>query len=92
MKESLSLAVYGLLEALIIIIGSVAQISSIGTKIAVERDWVVVMAGSDKDLLAGMSDILLQCHFTGLSPVISQNFTANLVDLYLVNFIMTRSV
>ena len=41
-----------LLEATIIIIGSVADLSSVGTKIAVEKDWVVVIAGSDKSLLA----------------------------------------
>ena len=53
LKDSLSLSVHVLLEALVIVIGSVAQLSSIGTKIAVEKDWVVVMAGSDKSLLAG---------------------------------------
>ena len=53
LKDSLSLSVYVLLEVLVIVIGSVAQLSSIGTKIAVEKDWVVVMAGSDKSLLAG---------------------------------------
>ena len=41
-----------MLEAIIIIVGSIADLSSIGTKIAVERDWVVVIAGSDKSLLA----------------------------------------
>ena len=41
-----------LLEANIIIIGSVADLFSVGTKIAVEKDWVVVIAGSDKSLLA----------------------------------------
>ena len=41
-----------LLEAIIIVVGSVADLSSIGTKIAVEKDWVVVIAGSDKSLLA----------------------------------------
>ena len=39
-------------EAFIIVVGSVADLSSIGTKIAVEKDWVVVIAGSDKSLLA----------------------------------------
>ena len=53
LKDSLSLSVHVLLEVLVIVIGSVAQLSSIGTKIAVEKDWVVVMAGSDKSLLAG---------------------------------------
>ena len=41
-----------LLEAMIIIVGSIADLSSVGTKIAVEKDWVVVIAGSDKALLA----------------------------------------
>lgn len=41
-----------MLEAAVIIVGSIADVSSIGTKIAVEKDWVVVIAGSDKTLLA----------------------------------------
>ena len=40
------------LEAAVIIIGSIADLSSIGTKIAVEKDWVVVISGSDKSELA----------------------------------------
>ena len=43
---------FRVLEALVIIIGSIADLSSVGTKIAVEKDWVVVLAGSDKKLLA----------------------------------------
>lgn len=41
-----------ILEAHIIIVGSIADLSSVGTKIAVEKDWVVVIAGSDKAQLA----------------------------------------
>lgn len=41
-----------ILEAVIIIVGSIADLSSVGTKIAVEKDWVVVIAGSDKAQLA----------------------------------------
>ena len=52
LDQHLQHPVITLLEALIIIIGSVADLSSIGTRIAVEKDWVVVIAGSDKSLLA----------------------------------------
>ena len=45
-------AYFVVLEALVIIVGSIADLSSVGTKIAVEKDWVVVLAGSDKKLLA----------------------------------------
>lgn len=49
---------FRVLEALVIIIGSIADLSSAGTKIAVEKDWVVVLAGSDKKLLAHTNAIL----------------------------------
>ena len=52
-------SVITMLEAFIIVIGSIADLSSIGTKIAVEKDWVVVIAGSDKELLA--SKYMLNC-------------------------------
>ncbi|XP_015780272.1 PREDICTED: solute carrier family 40 member 1-like [Acropora digitifera] len=53
---------FRVLEALVIIIGSIADLSSVGTKIAVEKDWVVVLAGSDKKLLARKN----QSYFTFL--------------------------
>ncbi|KAJ7370182.1 hypothetical protein OS493_033807 [Desmophyllum pertusum] len=58
LDQHLQHPVITLLEALIIIIGSVADLSSIGTRIAVEKDWVVVIAGSDKSLLASTNAIL----------------------------------
>lgn len=51
-------AYFVVLEALVIIVGSIADLSSVGTKIAVEKDWVVVLAGSDKKLLASTNAIL----------------------------------
>ncbi|KAJ8314091.1 hypothetical protein KUTeg_008652 [Tegillarca granosa] len=44
-----------LLHAVIIIIAIVANLSSIARKIAIEKDWLVEICGSDKDLLASMS-------------------------------------
>lgn len=41
-----------LLHAVIIIIAIVANLSSIARKIAIEKDWLVEICGSDKDLLA----------------------------------------
>lgn len=52
LQQHIQHPVITLLEAVIIVVGSVADLSSIGTKIAVEKDWVVVIAGSDKSLLA----------------------------------------
>lgn len=58
LKEHIQHPFVVLLEAIIIIVGSIADLSSIGTKIAVEKDWVVVIAGSDKSLLASTNAIL----------------------------------
>ena len=41
-------------EAAIIILGSLANLASQASTIAVERDWVVVVSGEDKNALAGM--------------------------------------
>ena len=37
----------------IIALGSLANLAGKGTTIAVERDWVVVIVGGDKEILAG---------------------------------------
>ena len=41
-------------EASIIVLGSLANLASQASTIAVERDWVVVVSGEDKNVLAGM--------------------------------------
>ncbi len=42
----------------VIVIGTVANVASQGTKIVVERDWIVVMAGrGDNDQLAAMNSV-----------------------------------
>ena len=41
-------------EAAIIILGSASNLASQASTIAIERDWVVVVATGDKDFLAGM--------------------------------------
>ena len=40
-------------EATIIVLGSLANLASQASTIAIEKDWVVVVSVGDKDLLAG---------------------------------------
>jgi len=42
-------------EILIVLFAIVAQLSSVGYKISIEKDWIVVVAGNDKSLLANMN-------------------------------------
>ena len=41
-------------EAAIIILGSASNLASQASTIAIEKDWVVVVAAGDKDFLAGL--------------------------------------
>ena len=41
-------------EAAIIILGAASNLASQASTIAIERDWVVVVAADDKDFLAGL--------------------------------------
>ena len=41
-----------IMEAILIILAIAAQLASVGSKIAIERDWIVVIAAKDKDKLA----------------------------------------
>lgn len=49
-------------EAAIIILGSAGNLASQASTIAVEKDWVVVVASGDKEFLAGLlfSGVLLK--------------------------------
>ena len=55
-----------LCEAAIIILGSASNLASRTSTIAVERDWVVVVAADDLDFLAGLFGFTfcLNCQFT----------------------------
>lgn len=52
--------VYGLVQLLIILVGVCARLSSVAEKIAVQKDWIVVIAGENKEHLAGIVDCLLE--------------------------------
>jgi len=58
--------------AVVIVIGSLANLASQGSKIAVEKDWIVVIAADDLDRLASMNSVFrtidLTCYL--LSPAV----------------------
>ena len=45
---------YHLLQAAVIIFALVAQLASVAYKIAIEKDWIVVVASGDSGQLASM--------------------------------------
>ncbi|XP_070565076.1 ferroportin-like isoform X2 [Ptychodera flava] len=47
-----------LFHALIICFGAIANLASIGNKIAIQKDWVVVVAGTSKGKLANLNAVL----------------------------------
>ena len=65
-RHSLSPGLYILLEVLVIVPAAFAQLPSMATKVAVVKDWVVVICESDKSRLAGKltsSAVMLLSHF-----------------------------
>lgn len=52
-KQSNSSPIFVILGVVLVIVAIVARLSSLGTTIAIERDWVVVIAKEDSFLLAG---------------------------------------
>lgn len=50
-----SKSLFTFLEFLLILLAIVARLSSLGTTLAIERDWVVVIAKDDKVLMAGVA-------------------------------------
>ena len=42
-------------EAVVIILAIVAMLASVGSKIAIEKDWIVVVAGTNRDKLANLN-------------------------------------
>jgi len=47
-----------------IILASIARLASSGTNIIIQKDWIVVIAGNDTDLLAKMNSILRTIELT----------------------------
>ncbi|OWF35570.1 solute carrier family 40 member 1-like isoform X2 [Mizuhopecten yessoensis] len=75
--------------AVIIVISIIGNLASEGRKIAVERDWVVVICGQDKDLLASMTSFLRTIDLTTLilAPVVTGQIIAFTVIGYGALFI-----
>ncbi|XP_060081691.1 solute carrier family 40 member 1-like [Ylistrum balloti] len=75
--------------AIIIIFSIIGNLASEGRKIAVERDWIVVICGRDKDLLASMTSFLRSIDLTTLilAPVVTGQIIAFTVIGYGALFI-----
>ena len=58
---------------MVIILSALANLASVGTKITVEKDWLVVIAGDNEDRLAKMNSIFRTIDLTCmvLSPTIA---------------------
>lgn len=61
-----------LAEAGVILTASVAQIGTLGSKLAIEKDWILVICGQDKTQLAKMNSVLRTVDLSTevLAPVI----------------------
>ena len=71
------LPVFIILSILVIFLGSGANLATVANTIAIEKDWIVVIADKNKDTLAGKSVmqrrlevvvILHNCHMTTHCP------------------------
>ena len=61
-----------------IAIANFANLASIGQKIVVEKDWIVVVAGGDEDRLATMNAVFRTIDLTAL--VLSPSFAGLIFD------------
>ncbi|CAB4019122.1 solute carrier family 40 member 1, partial [Paramuricea clavata] len=70
-KQSISSPIFLVLAVVLVLLAIVARLSSLGTTIAIERDWVVIIAKEDEFLLAGTNSILRRIDLTCniLAPV-----------------------
>lgn len=54
LKEKFSGWKFFIFAVVLVLLAIIARLASLGTTIAIERDWVVVIAKEDEFLLAGM--------------------------------------
>ncbi|XP_071812545.1 ferroportin-like [Apostichopus japonicus] len=54
-RDELPTWVYAILAVAIICLGVCAKLTSIAEKICVQKDWIVVIAGEDKEYMAGLN-------------------------------------
>jgi solute carrier family 40 (iron-regulated transporter), member 1 len=59
-RDGLFVALFTLLN----VVGSVAEMASVASSVAVEKDWVVVVAGGDSDQLAKLNAIMKRIDLT----------------------------
>lgn len=73
LATGISKALFPFLEFLLILLAIIARLSSLGTTIAIERDWVVVIAKEDEALMAGTNAKLRRIDLTCniLAPVLT---------------------
>ncbi len=54
------------ISIVVIVIGTIANLGSQGSKIVIERDWIVVVAGRDNNRLAAMNSVFRTIDLTCL--------------------------
>ena len=62
-QESISKALFDILAVILVLLAIVARLSSLGTTISIERDWVVEIAKANEFLLAGKVQSLSKLEF-----------------------------
>ncbi|XP_064118825.1 solute carrier family 40 member 1-like [Macrobrachium nipponense] len=66
-------------EGFVILTACIAQIGTLGSKLTIEKDWILVICGQDQTLLAGMNSVLrsLDLSTEVLAPVIVGTIMSN---------------
>ena len=67
-----------IIPAIVILIAGIANLASVGSKIVVEKDWIVVVAGDDDNRLATMNAVFRTIDLTAL--VLSPSFAGLIFD------------
>ena len=66
------------MPAAVILVSNVANLASVGCKIVIERDWIVIVASGDENRLATMNSVFRTIDLTAL--VISPAFAGIIFD------------
>lgn len=66
-------------EGFVILTACIAQVGTLGSKLTIEKDWILVICGQDQTLLAGMNSVLrsLDLSTEVLAPVIVGTIMSN---------------
>ena len=68
-KQNTSSPLFVILAIVLVLLAIVARLASLGTTIAIERDWVVVIAKEDASLLAGILRYIFMCLFWSVRTI-----------------------